>query len=217
MLRLFGGFLAALAVTLCLAPLPARAADIIYTSRAAFGAANPGATVQTFDTVAAPFVIPNGTNFQGVVYTSSDGNPLITNLFLALSPPNTLGEDVNGFFLPTDVLTLTFPTPITAFGISFNTFATDMGAYTLTTNAGSVIPSFFDPFPGAATGQFAGFSTDTPFTTVTVLAPGGLSYTADNVTYAVAGVVPEPSAFALLGLGTAGLLAYGWRRRRLAA
>src|SRR5262249_30602852 len=142
---------------------------------------------------------------------ASVGMAIVTNIALALSPPNTLGRTPI-FFDAGDSISFSFDTPILAFGISFNTFATAPGAYLVTTNLGDVAPSSFDPFPGATPGQFAGLVSDTPFTSVVVSSPGGFSFTLHDMTYAT--VVPEPASLTLLGLGTLGLLGYGWRSRR---
>jgi hypothetical protein len=188
----------------------AQASIIEYSTRVAFGAALGAAeVVETFDGVTAPFVIPNGTSFNGVTYTSSNGNPLITSGFLALSQPNTLGEDVSGFFLASDTMTFSFPSPIRALGISINTFDTGPG-FTLTDNLDDVATSSFDPFPGQATGEFVGFTSTIPFTAVTFASVGGFSSTLDNLSYAVAPVV-EPGTLVLLSVGLFGL--WGIRRR----
>jgi hypothetical protein len=201
------------------------AAIIPFTSRNAFNAAlaaTPGIAtqVETFDTVPAQTVIPNGSTFDGVRYQSSAGNLITTADFLPLSPPNTLGADRRpffDFFLPGDLVILTFPQPILAFGVSFSTNNTTPASYTVNTNLGGVIPSGFDPFPGASTGQFAGFITDTPVTSVTItsnpLSSDG--FTLDNVTSATPAGIPEPGSLALLGTGTLALLGYGWARRKL--
>jgi hypothetical protein len=49
------------------------------------------------------------------------------------------------------------------------------GAYSATNDLGDVALSFFDPFPGFSTGQFVGFISDTPFSAVTIAAPGGFT------------------------------------------
>ena len=125
-------------------------------------------TDQAFDAIPANTIIPNGAELDGVIYNSSVGLSIVTASFLSLSPPNTLGRTTLDFFDPSDLLMLTFTTPSLSFGISFNTFATDAGAFTVTTNLGDVASSFFDPFPGQTTGQFAGFTSDTLFTSVTI-------------------------------------------------
>jgi PEP-CTERM motif len=185
------------------------ASTVTYTDRVSFYAANPGVTIEGWDT------LPNGTLItilNGITYTTNDGTALVTDLFLALSPPNTLGENVNGFFLPTDTMTFVFPSPIKVFGISFNTFDTSTtGGYTATDNIGDVIPSFYDPFPGQSTGQFVGFSSTVGFTSVTLAAPGGFSYTLDDLAYG--GTVPEPGSLILLGSGVLGFA--GLLRRKL--
>ena len=107
-------------------------------------------------------------------------------------------------------MTFGFDTPLEAFGIDVNTFATGNGSYTATTNTGDVIPSFFNPFPGFSTGQFIGFSTDVPFTSVTIAGQSGVPYTLDTLRYSP---VPEPASLLLLGAGLAGLGARRFRHR----
>ncbi len=193
---------------------PAQASITVYSSRAAFEAAVPGATVETFDEVAAPTTILNGTSFNGVTYTSSTGNPLITSGFTPLSPPNTLGEDVNGYFAGSDTITFTFPNPVTAFGVSINTTDNGTGVFTATDDLGNVVGSSFDPFPGLTTGEFIGYTSTLAFTTETIAAPGGSSFTLDDLSYFPPNVVPEPSTICLAGLGALCLAGYRIRRRR---
>jgi hypothetical protein len=186
------------------------AGTVTYNNRNSFDAAILMKTVEGWDGAAPGTVIPNGTSFNGVIYNSSSGNALITDAFFALSSPNTLGNTTNGYFAGGDSITFTFSQPIFAFGISFDTFATLSGDFVLKDNLGDVIASSFDPFPGLDTGEFAGFTSDTEFTSVTVSSPGGVSYTLDDMTSAS---VPEPATMSLLAIGVAGMAAYGWRRR----
>jgi hypothetical protein len=45
----------------------------------------------------------------------------------------------------------------------------------------------------------------------------GSGATAEDIKVIIPSAVPEPASLTLLGLGAAGLLGYGWRRRRAAA
>ena len=186
---------------------PANAAIITYSSRAAFAAGVVGETIENWDSLADGTVIAV---LDGIIYTSSTGSAVVTDAFLPLSPPNGLGRTPTEFFAAGDTMTFTFPTPISAFAISINTFATTPGAYSATTNLGDVIGSFYDPFVPSSTGQFVGFSSTIPFTSVKLAAETGFSYTLDDMNYLVASV-PEPASATLLGLAAAVAL---YRRRR---
>lgn len=182
-------------------------------------AAVTGATIQTFDGFADGTIIPNGSTVAGATYTlvSPGGEDfVVSDTFPPLSLPNTLGRTPGEFFLDTDVLTFSFPVPVTAFVISTNTFAAATGSYTLTTNLGDMAPSFFDPLPGFGTGQFAGFISDTPILSVTFTGGGGFPYTLDDLAIATpfGPAVPEPATVTSAGLAALTLLGVAWRRRR---
>jgi len=201
----------ACAIALLVIAAPASATTIPFASRAAFDAAFPGAIYETWDSYAAGTTIANGGTLKGITYNSSAGIAVVQNNFLNSTPPNGLGRTPINFFDSADTIQFTFGTPLTAFGIDINTFATASGAYTATTNNGDVVGSFFNPFPGAGTGQFVGFSSTVPFTSVTIATPAGSTYTLDSLR---AVPVPEPATIALLGTGLAGALAARRRRSR---
>jgi len=210
----------------------APAANIVEFNRNTFQTALASASLsgQNFD--ALP--VGNITTVNGVTYTPSAGTAVVTSAFLTTTSPNGLGSTSLGFFGPDETLTILFSSPITAFALDINTFATNSGDYQAAVNDGSnsVIPSVLDVFPNFETGQFIGFTDSSPFTQVVIsgvvdagtggadCSDGLCSYTVDTLAYgdaaAVEGVggVPEPSTFGLLSLGfaAAGLLA---RRRRI--
>lgn len=186
----------------------ASAVTITSYNRAAFQTALSSGTIsgQNFDSLVAGATI---STLNGVTYGASLGSPLVTNSYLTTTFPNGLGSTSVGFFQIAEVATFTFASSITAFGIDVNTFAPTAGDYTAILNIGSVIGSKFDVFPGAATGQFIGFISDTPFSSVSIRALvdpttfTGYSYTLDTLVYGNASSVitaasPEPSTFALL-------------------
>jgi hypothetical protein len=159
-------------------------------------------------------VIADGSTVNGITYsTSTAGDALVTSAFVTSTGANGLGDTVVGFFQAADTVTFSFASPVSAFGIDVNTFDAVNGGYSGTTNAGDVVLSSFDPFPGFNTGQFLGFSSTAAFTSITIAAPGGFVYTLDTLRY-VPAQVPEPSALLLVGVG---LATAGLRRRRKSA
>jgi PEP-CTERM motif len=211
-----------IAVFMTLGITCASAATITSYNRAAFQTALSGGTVsgQNFDSLANGATL--GT-LNGVTYGASAGTPIVTNAFLTTTSPNGLGSTSLGFFGNTESASFTFATAITAFAIDVNTFAPTAGDYSATLNLGDVVLSKFDVFPGSATGQFIGFISNTPFTSVTIstrLDPNNsrYSYTLDSLVYGNAAAVvsasaPEPSTFGIMGTGLA-VFALALRRRR---
>jgi hypothetical protein len=191
----------------------ARADFIGFASRDAFRAtiAAVASTTEGWDEFSSGTVILNGALVNGVLYDLSDPTAdfVVTAGGATISPPNGLGRTNNPFggeaFIPSDVVTLTFPSPVTAFGVSFNTFATTAGAYSLTTDFGDIAPSAYDPFPGFNTGQFAGFTSDEPISSVAIRATVPAQFGLDDLI--VAQPIPEPASLTLFGLAAAGLFA----------
>jgi hypothetical protein len=95
----------------------------------------------------------------------------------------------------------------------------------------SVVPSLLDVFPNQETGQFIGFTDSSPFTSVVISPvsdPGTgagkcgafptCTYTVDTLVYGdAAALVPEPSVWAMMLTGFAGLAAAALRRGRKTA
>lgn len=195
----------------------AQAAIVSYGSRNAFDAAFAGSVRENWDGFANGTQFADGSSANGITYFSSAGNALVTSFFLPSTFPNGLGDTVEGFFLAEDAITFTFSAPLLAFGIDINTASVIAGAYAATTEDGDVAASVFDPFPGFGTGQFIGFLSDTPFTSVTIVgtpAAQGDAYTLDTlraVNEQPPNGVPEPGSLALAAAALAGLGA-AWGR-----
>lgn len=189
----------------------AQAAIVSYGSRAAFDAAFPGAAVEGWDGYGTGTIFPNGSSSAGIAYNSSSGDAIVTAVFLPSTPPNGLGNTTLGYFGSSDTMTFTFASPVSAFGIDINTFATADGAYSATTSLADIVDSVFDPFGGGGTGQFVGFSSNLPFTSVTIAPTAGFSYTLDTLRDVP---LPEPGSLSLLATCLAGLFA---GRKRMTA
>ena len=179
--------------------VPGHAATLVSLDRDEFGLFSARLEVQDFDSFSAGSTLLD----DGFIsYSTTGGDPLVTSFFLPSTGSNGLGATDVGFFAPTDTLTLTFASEINAFGIDINTFATDDAAYRVVLSTGDDAFSVFDPFAGAGTGQFLGFVSDTPFTSLTLSAESGFAYTVDTLQ---SGAVPEPGTWALLLLGFFGI------------
>lgn len=193
-------------VALCAGAVACANASTNFTSRNAFDSFYPWSVVEDFDGLPSGAVLPAGTFANGIDYSTTGGDALVTAGFLNTTDPNGLGATNAGFFQASDTLTITFSQPIIAFGIDINTFTSIDGGYLAVTNTGEQFTSVFDVFPNEFTGNFLGFTADHPFTSVTLSAvSGGQSYTVDTIR----AVVPAPgAALVLAGLPLAS------RRRR---
>ena len=194
-------------------PSIASAAILPSLDRATFQASVNGSTLilQNFDAFADGATL---TDDGFVTYASSSGTPQITTAFLTSTSPNGLGTTTSGFFQAADSTTFTFDSPITAFAIDINTFADTAGAYDVMLNTGDQAFSIFETFPGVGTGEFIGFTSATPFTSVILTSNTGFAYTLDTLIYgeaAAVGGVPEPATWAMILLGFG---AVGWAMRR---
>lgn len=206
----------------------------VFNSRAAFNAAAGAVSVEDFNALEAPFLLPGASvPFQaGLVQLISptEGSQFIeegsgpnnidgtTHLDLFVAPAD--------FGLPEEKLTVRLAAPATAFGFDFfDFFSSSFGAGVDVIVNGEVVFNtqalgLTNNTPSGAVGPlFLGFTSLSQFTEITFASPaegpGGLPpfgeiFGIDNLTF---NVVPTPGAAALLGLG--GVAAA--RRRRHAA
>lgn len=213
------GRVLALAALFALIPSLASATVIASVDRATFQAAVTGDTIsqQNFDSLAGGAILGATTD---VNYSASLGSPVVTSAFLTTTSPNGLGSTSAGYFLPGETATFFFNSSITAFAIDINTYATSAGAYTASLDTGDIVNSIYETFPNFSTGEFIGFVSTTPFTSVTIASITGFSYTLDTLVYgdaaAVTGptTVPEPGSLAMFGVGLLTLLGFKFIRRR---
>jgi len=198
--------------------LPAAQAAIIDSSmsRDVFQSAFAAGTLfgQNFDSLASGSTVRM---VNGVSFSASQGSDVVTSDFLATTPPNGLGSTPSGFFASTESATISFASPITAFAIDINTFAPTSGDYIAALDIGSSVTSRLVYFGGSSIGEFFGFTSDTPFSSVTIspAADEGdhvrYPYTLDTLVFGeamnVSPATPEASTWALLSCGLGLLLA----------
>ena len=188
--RLFG--MAALAVTLAVSA--GSASTISGLDRTEFASEVSDGVMQreTFDSLKVGPISSTPT----LSFSSTAGKVVVTHKFRASTGVGSLGGGVLEYFLPHQTLTITFATAITAFGIDINSWATLANAFVGTTNTGESYGSVFAPFTGKTTGQYLGFTSSTPFTSITIAAKGNYTFTVDTLDHGKKDpdpvVIPEP-------------------------
>jgi hypothetical protein len=171
---------------------PALATSTVYSDRATWEAAVTGSIyTETFDSV------PDQSTDRDL------GGTIHTPGFDIVIPPGGSIRTAGGFFYGdlepayANFNELVFATPITAFGVDLVSVEDSLPiSLTIAGETFSYIP--VSPVPGYGQPSLPGFFgmvSDTPFTSVRLLAASPRFYTADNVSHAV----PEPS-LALVGL-----------------
>jgi hypothetical protein len=202
---------------------PAGAAT--YTSSSAFNTATAGdtVTVENYSSGTAGETIANHGSLDGLTYSFTAGpsgtltGGIITDEFFSFSGLS-LGRQSVGLqdFLSGDSVTVTFAAPVTAVGAFFNVNL-DTGNYDLNSAAGnaSAPSTFYD----TDTFVFAGITSDSPFSSITLVSTGSNgNYNAPEIEFVTATATPLPAAFPLFagGLGMIGLIA-GRKKRKAAA
>lgn len=215
------GHVLAFSALFALIPSLASATVVSSVDRATFQTAVNGGTViqQNFDSLAAGTILGATAD---VTYGASLGSPVVTANFLTTTFPNGLGSTSAGYFLAGETATFFFNNSTTAFAIDINTYATSAGAYTASLDTGDIVNSIYETFPNTSTGEFIGFVSAIPFSSVTIASRTGFSYTLDTLVYgdaaAVTGptTVPEPGSLAMYGVGLLALVGLTIIRRRRA-
>jgi hypothetical protein len=207
--------IAAVAMGLCTAR-PAAAAATFFTDPVAFQAAAGTTAAQGFET---PFASGPSVNFTAftVAETSADA-------FLRQSLAPLMATDgVASLEFRSDgpsTVTFTFASPVTAFGITINSFGnTGPGILNVITNVGMTTAMMLGQSPPQLAPLneifFGVVNVDEPFTTVTFTTTSTNDImTFDGASYSTATVVPEPASAGLLGVGGIALSVLLRRRRR---
>ena len=172
--------------------------------------------------------IPDLAPFSYVYY--GQGNASVTYSPDTFSQSGTLGNALffnvgsNYFNGPTAVVSsqqvsvgvenilITFSGSVDAFALNYGTFQGSNVTFTLSN--GDTFTQGSTSANGYAVNDFAGATDTTPFNSVLVTSPDYV-LNLNNVSTAHS-AVPEPSSFALLGLGGLGLAVGAYRRRRAA-
>lgn len=174
-----------------------------YTEPSTFEAALTQSSTTTYDDIGSATAVPNGGKIDAITYTfniSGGHHGLVTNLYLPVSTPNTLGVNrsnanpaQNNFFFPGDSVTLIFEKPIRAIGgyFSSNPAAGTMHGFIIISTSLGNLASNGDPLPPGTFGfpanslRFVGLISDVPFIQATIatsqLTPGNVGFVLDNL------------------------------------
>ena len=191
-----------------------------YTSRSAFSAAAGPLTTQTFNSYTTDTSFrTTPLTFPGFTLAGAGAGQLSEN-FIDVPPLqfaifNVDGTPiVNAFTSSASSVIFTFLAPITAFGADFASFQDGIVRSSIVINGQTIIPDVAGA-ENSNTVRFLGYTSSTPFTTVTFNGTVGDGFGIDNVSFssAVTAAVPEPGTWALMLTGF-GAVGFTMRRRQ---
>jgi hypothetical protein len=208
----------------------ADASTVALTSQSAFSSSTTGVVNGNFDSVPTPFGTPPSTfggynplsGYSGLLGVSfgtpnSGGNVNVNSASFYGSTDLPAPYAVNSTYTGTaaDILTITLPSPETAFYLDFTTlFSSTTATFSLSNGFTTTVSPTVTL---GTTPTFLGFVSNVPFTTITLSVPNGQSWVvADFGVGSWNGVspIPEPSTWVMLLLGFVGLGWAGYRQRR---
>jgi hypothetical protein len=206
--------------TLAVMVTPAYSTTITsYSSSATWVAATTGVvTTDDFTGYGTPgaFAVTGAIFQNGVEFVGLTGSTGIADTTMASY--YNFGTGAAGFVSNSQnpiTVTISLPTPVTAFSLNLFTNPTAV-TYTVTTlSTPFTVPTFVVPTPA-----FFGVTSDTAFSTVTLSAPAGLNYAFfDNFSFGTAqtqdsGQVPEAGTFFLIGTGLIGFAVFRTKARQ---
>lgn len=185
--------------------------------------------IESWDEFASGTIIDNGSTVNGITYKyvpdteypRTGVNFMVTNSYGYTSETNTLGvtsgSGVRDYpYFTYDGVQFVFSQPIRTFGIDISTYAPNAGTFMAITNQDEVAYSVVDYFPDLSAGQFLGFTSDEPFTSVTITYNSDIITNQSFIPYGWAldtMRVPLPPSLLLLGSGLAGLGLLRLRKR----
>jgi hypothetical protein len=175
--------------------------------------ATSGLTVENYGSYAAGTLVPEGSTLGTLSYsfnTTSGLGGIITDQFNSFTG-TSLGANQGGaqFFFGNEGFTVTFAAPVTAVGIFANV---NLGtSFVLNAATGSLAQTvnIYD----TSTFGFFGITSSTPFSSATFTSQDAFStFNIPEIEFQVA-AVPEPSTWAMMILGFAGIGLMAYRRR----
>jgi hypothetical protein len=199
-------------LSLLLVPSQSKA-DTIYSTLSAYNAATAGNTTITFNGIASPGSYVQQTSpftLSGATFSSTSSLFIIDPAYYGFSYAE--GGFLSGDYQTPDVITVTLPS-VTAVGFDYGGLLGTTGSFMVTLSDGFTTTLSTTDSTADGSLSFAGFTSATPLTSITLTLPDAPNYNAiDNFVYGQSGVVPEPASLALMLTGLIG--AAGIVRRR---